>query len=89
MLGLQVKGSLPKYSSHESSLLEVGLDLSQDLVFSVSRGANQNEISLRNHVLGVARNTLYLSDHVSVLLVGRASCEGMDLIGPELRPAGQ
>ena len=62
---LKVKRPLPEKSTYQSAVLDMRLDLLKDLVFGVSRRANEDNISLLNDFLCLVRYyicLLYTSD---------------------------
>ena len=61
MHGLKVKRPLPEKSTYQSAVLDMWLDLLEDLVFGVSRRANEDNISLLNDVLCLVRYYIKLA----------------------------
>jgi hypothetical protein len=65
---LNIKGSLAKDSSNESSLFDIGLYLLKNIRFGLSWRTNQDDISIFNHALGIVRNECYFSFDISFVL---------------------
>ena len=66
-LCLPIESTLTEDRADKSAIVDVVLDVGENLILSVSRTANDNDMRARNHIFGVFAHFVQFADEITLM----------------------